>query len=1136
MAFDERAFIRRVEAAGPDEFATMLRHPAPEEERALRVHLGDERYRRMHEMALLSAPTRRGAGEPHGNVILIHGIMGGELTVRRGADGTQIWAKVLRLITGGIGDLRLAANGRDEFETGRVVDATGIMKKHYGEMILALASRWKARAFWFDWRRDLDSAAALLAARATDWFGADAPFHIVAHSMGGLVARTFIMNEPQRWAAMRDADPTLERGGRLVMLGTPNHGSFAIPQIFTGLEGMVRKLALIDLHHGLEDIVQIVSGFPGSYQMLPSPFIDAKWEPLYQAPTWDPAPVSQVHLDAALRHHDLLRDVIDPDRMVYIAGCDQPTLGDVADLKRIREKDAYVATFDGDGRVPHRLGLLEGVRTRYVVEDHGALPRNADVLATIHEVLETGDTSGLLAKPVKRRAADGAAAAADALRHAEEHDMREIEGYLHRTRRVRAPEAGEPRYLSSDERAVEDLLTRGFLSAPDREPQPEPVAPPEPQTVPSLRVRLVHGGIQDAGLGIANIDGLPVDAVAVGHYRGVKPEAAELALDRAISRVLNGSGPSKDVQERDLVLTQLTERGTIGGGLGQPFLLRDPRAPADAGHTRTLAIAGMGLPGSFGPPELTVLVRELAWALGRTGHRHLATVLIGAGNGNIPLFVAVRTWLQGLADGLVGERADSSIACVTFVEYDPARVVEIDAALRSAIEAVRARLQVDYESITAAERARLETRAQDREAEREKERLRRAREDGSTATAAELPPTRVTFTLDGRTYRMGAITSDAAIPERDVPLDPKLVREANDELAGEGHPEMQVKRGQFLQRLIVPRELRDRLMTAAPLVLILDATTARVHWEMVAQPQLPGRTQTLTPGDIEGRFLGTARGLTRQLRTGFAPPPEPPPPPRRTLRVLIVADPAADQRLPGAEEEGMAVARLFESFNRLYQSEENRVEVVRLFGPGEATRTNVLRTIMAESFDVLHYAGHAQYDEEDPASSGWIFTGGDILSAHELNRIDRIPKFVFSNACESGITPDRSSMRTAALAPGFAEAFFARGVANFVCTAWPVDDLAAQVFALRLYGHLLGIAPMVDEPGGYGATTGRDRLDPEGPQAMHVAMNRARLAIMNTPNGVRTWGAYQHYGNPYFRLFDPIAIRNANRAGQRADA
>jgi len=33
-------------------------------------------------------------------------------------------------------------------------------------------------------------------------------------------------------------------------------------------------------------------------------------------------------------------------------------------------------------------------------------------------------------------------------------------------------------------------------------------------------------------------------------------------------------------------------------------------------------------------------------------------------------------------------------------------------------------------------------------------------------------------------------------------------------------------------------------------------------------------------------------------------------------------------------------------------------------------------------------------------------------------------------------------------------------------------------------------------------------------------MREARLTIARTPNGRTTWGAYQHYGNPYFRLFN----------------
>ena len=256
--------------------------------------------------------------------------------------------------------------------------------------------------------------------------------------------------------------------------------------------------------------------------------------------------------------------------------------------------------------------------------------------------------------------------------------------------------------------------------------------------------------------------------------------------------------------------------------------------------------------------------------------------------------------------------------------------------------------------------------------------------------------------------------------------------QANDELAAATGFKEQFDSGRMLEALLMPADIRPAIYTSAPLILMLDATTARVHWEMMAQSD-PLTGSPVSPEDDEppfdsNAFLGTSRGLTRQLRTTFSPPPEPPPPPRRKLNVLIVADPADDAPLPGAQAEGEEVAALFESFNGVYRDlSYNQVEVVRLFGPYEATRTNVLRHLMFTTYDVLHFAGHCVFDTEEPSNSGWIFSRRERLTANELNRVDRIPKFIFSNACESGITPDRSELRNAALAPSFAEAFFQRG-------------------------------------------------------------------------------------------------------------
>ncbi len=323
----------------------------------------------------------------------------------------------------------------------------------------------------------------------------------------------------------------------------------------------------------------------------------------------------------------------------------------------------------------------------------------------------------------------------------------------------------------------------------------------------------------------------------------------------------------------------------------------------------------------------------------------------------------------------------------------------------------------------------------------------------------------------------------------------------------------QFEAGLFLQKLLLPADFRDTLLTPAPLVLALDARTARIHWEMMAQADFSG-TPALQPGgalsldSVKDLFWGTVRGLTRQLRTTFAPPPEPPPPAQRLLRVLVVADPAKDAPLAGALEEGYEVAELFERFNRVHQQGLNRVEVVRLLGPREATRTAVLKHLMLRSYDVFHFAGHCHFDPQHPQRSGWLFSDAEQISVRELSRIDRVPKFVFSNACESGVTADRPQSRHPGLAPSFAEAAFARGVTNFVCTAWPINDLAARQFAKVLYSELLGLGE-----------TRRDGQSVAVPQPLHVAMRRARLALVAEPEGIATWGAYQHYGNPYYRFF-----------------
>jgi hypothetical protein len=917
--------------------------------------------------------------------------------------------------------------------------------------------------------------------------------------MGGLVARTFIHDYREYWDAMQGT-PASPRS-RLVMIGTPNHGSFEALKGILGLGDMVRRLALVDLHHSRVALRDILNTFVGTYQMLPSPLKVPAMEPLYRADTYkEELHLSQARLDVARELHAQLAEVVDPERMLYIAGANKPTVGGLKSLERMDSEDAYTSTWAGDGTVPHALGLLDGVPTWYVQEEHATLTRNPQVLRALDELLATGRTDVLeQGVPRLRAAPEDEAGARVAL--AERHQKEEVEiGRLSERLQALSVRGLTPPYLLQDEAQLQELVA-GVAPEKLQEPSPRVQQEREAKARESterlqVEVALLHGEIQALdGVGPSHI---PVDAIAVGHYLGVAPQRAELALDVALSRAY-ASGSS---EQAPLVLTQLAERGVIRGDIGQPFFLADPRKPE-----RLVVLAGMGVPGRFGMSELTVTVRELYWTLNRLGRKHLATVLIGGGEGNIAIPDAIRAWIRGVQ--LAAEGAD--LLClqrITFVERDMKKARAIQEAL-------------EREKVRLSQGGRIELRFNPLSEEELTRELPAPSETPSPALRSRPhpPATRVTLALDRhrKTYHFGALTEGAAVPERQVTIDPRLIEQVNEELAAERSCARQLYQGQFLERLLIPTELRQEFYRYPenPVVLLVDGAMARIHWEALARSDLEAPDRSLLD-ECEATldyFLGTSRGLTRQLRTTLAPPLVPPPAPRRVLRVLVVADPAEDAPLPGAEQEGFEVADLFERFNTVHGASRNRVEVVRLFGPHDATRTNVLRHLLmrTEPYDVLHFAGHCEYNEQEPLASGWIFSGGERLTANELRRLDRVPSFVFSNACESGITPDRSELHSAALAPTFAESFFERGVSNFVCTAWPVDDFASRRFALTLYAHLLGLKLMPEGP-------------PEAGQVvpMYVAMQQARRAIATTSRGTQTWAAYQHYGSPFFRFFEPL--------------
>jgi len=483
---------------GWDVFAEKLQPPtrsskrSAAEEQALRTYFGDE-YEILQRLAAHAQLARSSRAPVLGNVVFLHGIMGGNMTtVEKTGDEDLVWVNLPRLLLGQIERLKLADDGQHEADPALTVRATALDKRTYARAILWLSARWEVRPFAYDWRKDLDASADALARFIHDQFS-DQPVHLVAHSMGGLVSRNFIHRHQDLWEKMRDSEGS--RGGRLLMLGTPNFGSFAIPQAFTGVEKMVKWLAAIDLDHNLTELLEILDSFVGSYQMLPAPNkIPASTQAIYRRESWGAFPVSAVHLRRAFQFHQNLESngTIDPERMIYIAGCNQETLAGLTVVSS-GEFD-YTVTHDGDGRVPHALGLLKAVPTYYVDEVHGDLAKNEKVLAAVDELLERGQTTVLPNRPPASRAI-----AKDGVRWRrsphEQQISRELQEIAERTRANQA---------QADEiRAAEDTLMRAVMgqAPPTKKPAQSKAgqaAPRAAERMP-LHIEVVRGDITRSG-------------------------------------------------------------------------------------------------------------------------------------------------------------------------------------------------------------------------------------------------------------------------------------------------------------------------------------------------------------------------------------------------------------------------------------------------------------------------------------------------------------------------------------------------------------------------------------------------------------------------------------------------------------
>ena len=160
---------------------------------------------------------------------------------------------------------------------------------------------------------------------------------------------------------------------------------------------------------------------------------------------------------------------------------------------------------------------------------------------------------------------------------------------------------------------------------------------------------------------------------------------------------------------------------------------------------------------------------------------------------------------------------------------------------------------------------------------------------------------------------------------------------------------------------------------------------------------------------------------------------------RASVKMLIVSDPT--ENLPGAHREGNDLASLL----------RDSIDVAHLSGRSISRRDFLLGL---EEFDIIHYAGHATSDSENPDESCLLFHDGAIRAFEIAGFLGKAaPQLVFLNACWSAAETARTDLYPS-LVRGLGRTFLFAGVGAYVGYLIPVADDAATQFAITFYQTL----------------------------------------------------------------------------------
>lgn len=305
----------------------------------------------------------------------------------------KIWPNHTRLVTSSEAAIQADWDG---LRVGRMVREVSIIpgfakNDTFGRLVHYLVDDLGYRQgddlleFPYDWRKDNRETAQLLFETIQNWRAQrKSPTEkivLIAHSMGGLIARLYL--------SLYGGADAVER---CIFIGTPHQG---VPR---PLAMLLAGAGVLPFGLALHKVRKLVMRFPSFYQLLPAfPAVHfdtgEAFMPLASEPDWL-APEYRAPLEGAAAFRRLL-DFSEANLSVpstCIFGYNQKTLASMTvtrersgSLRPIAEQQSLA----GDGMVTESSAVLTDSEIHPVIQQHGALYSDADVLRRLrYELIE----------------------------------------------------------------------------------------------------------------------------------------------------------------------------------------------------------------------------------------------------------------------------------------------------------------------------------------------------------------------------------------------------------------------------------------------------------------------------------------------------------------------------------------------------------------------------------------------------------------------------------------------------------------------------------------------------------------------------------------------------------------------------